>query len=344
MKGEAAFRLLELGEWREAERLGREILRTDPSGFEGVIHLLLAQAALEHDDFEEAEEHLTAARADISSWNSLEYDVPVLATAAEAALLQGRFGDARDAVVEGLKLTAQGDDRFYTAMLCAVGMRAEADRVATARRGRNGEPDLDAGEYVDQLLAAATEAESLTLVPAQANVAMGRAEHARLTGASDPEQWAEVARTWDEAEQPQRALYARFREVEALLQAQKDPARARELLRSAHRSARDREATLLERQIAELATRGRISLEDDGGELPAAQDGLGLTAREAEVLRLVARGLTNKEIADDLFISAKTASVHVSRILMKLGVASRTEAAGVAFKHGLVDAPAEQAH
>jgi ATP/maltotriose-dependent transcriptional regulator MalT len=343
MKGEAAFRLAELGEWREAERLGREILRTDPSGFAGVIHLLLAEAALELGDLGEAEEHLTASRADISSWNSLEYDVPVLATSAEVALVQGRFGEARDAVVEGLKLTAQGDDRFFTAMLCSVGMRAEADRVTAARRGRDGEPDLDGVDYVEQLLEHAAAAESLTLGPAEANVASCRAEHGRLTGASDPEQWADVASRWDAAEQPHRALYARWREAEALLQSQKDPARARELLRSAHRSARSLDASLLEREIDELATRARVSLDDEATELPTPEAGLGLTAREAEVLRLVAQGLTNKEIADDLFISAKTASVHVSRILMKLGVASRTEAAGVAFKHGLVDATPEQA-
>ncbi|WP_181791157.1 response regulator transcription factor, partial [Streptomyces phytophilus] len=59
---------------------------------------------------------------------------------------------------------------------------------------------------------------------------------------------------------------------------------------------------------------------------------LGLTAREADVLRLVAAGRSNRQIADELFISPKTASVHVSNILAKLGVAARGEAAAVAHR------------
>jgi DNA-binding CsgD family transcriptional regulator len=66
---------------------------------------------------------------------------------------------------------------------------------------------------------------------------------------------------------------------------------------------------------------------------PAAQ--LGLTPREAEVLALVAAGRSNRQIAQALFISPKTASVHVSNILAKLGVAGRVEAATIAHRLGL---------
>jgi DNA-binding NarL/FixJ family response regulator len=62
---------------------------------------------------------------------------------------------------------------------------------------------------------------------------------------------------------------------------------------------------------------------------------LGLTAREAEVLALVAAGRTNRQIADALYVSEKTASVHVSNILRKLGVASRVDAAAVAQRLGV---------
>ena len=62
---------------------------------------------------------------------------------------------------------------------------------------------------------------------------------------------------------------------------------------------------------------------------------LGLTARELEVLRLVAAGRSNRDIAGELFISVKTVSVHVSNILGKLGVASRTEAAAIAHREDI---------
>lgn len=60
-----------------------------------------------------------------------------------------------------------------------------------------------------------------------------------------------------------------------------------------------------------------------------------LTSRERDVLVALARGSTNQQIATELFMSPKTASVHVSRILAKLGVANRTEAATLAVRHGL---------
>ncbi|HYS32911.1 MAG TPA: helix-turn-helix transcriptional regulator, partial [Streptosporangiaceae bacterium] len=70
---------------------------------------------------------------------------------------------------------------------------------------------------------------------------------------------------------------------------------------------------------------------------PAAPgDGLGLTPREREVLALVAEGRTNRQIAAALFISGKTASVHVSNILAKLGVANRAEAAAAVHRLGLI--------
>jgi DNA-binding CsgD family transcriptional regulator len=72
---------------------------------------------------------------------------------------------------------------------------------------------------------------------------------------------------------------------------------------------------------------------EDGPEEPATTTGeFGLTPREREVLALIADGRTNPQIAETLFISPKTASVHVSNILAKLGVANRGEAAAVAHR------------
>ncbi|MEU4448532.1 AAA family ATPase [Actinosynnema sp. NPDC050801] len=88
-------------------------------------------------------------------------------------------------------------------------------------------------------------------------------------------------------------------------------------------------ATPLRDRIADLARRARVTLTGEGGAQRAA---FGLTAREVEILRLVTDGLANREIAERLFISVKTASVHVSNILGKLGVANRVEAAATAHR------------
>jgi len=88
--------------------------------------------------------------------------------------------------------------------------------------------------------------------------------------------------------------------------------------------------------LDDLARRARIGTPErhgDGAVLAA------LTSREREVLRLIAAGRSNREIASVLFIAPKTASVHVSNILGKLGAASRTEAAAIAYREGLASQP-----
>jgi DNA-binding CsgD family transcriptional regulator len=113
------------------------------------------------------------------------------------------------------------------------------------------------------------------------------------------------------------------------------------VLRPAHQTAVILGAAPLRREIELLAQRGRLRLEEpvdttaspEAPPSPAAS--LGLTRREAEVLALVAQGRTNRQIGQALFITPKTASIHVSRILAKLGVAGRGEAAAIAHRLGL---------
>jgi len=96
-------------------------------------------------------------------------------------------------------------------------------------------------------------------------------------------------------------------------------------------------ADRLREQAANLARRAGVRLVDG---VPSTWDGppgVHLTAREREVLRLVASGRSNRQIAKELFISVKTASVHVSNILAKLGVSGRGEAAAEAHRLRLVD-------
>ncbi|MBV9933938.1 MAG: response regulator transcription factor [Actinobacteria bacterium] len=115
-----------------------------------------------------------------------------------------------------------------------------------------------------------------------------------------------------------------------------DAAQAVDTLRAAHATASRLGATPLLDDIAALARRTRITLEAPPLQtLPQQQVvHLGLTSREAEVLALVAAGRTNREIGTELFVSEKTASVHVSNILRKLGVRSRVEAAAIAQRVG----------
>jgi len=99
-------------------------------------------------------------------------------------------------------------------------------------------------------------------------------------------------------------------------------------------------AAPLRSEIERLGRQARIDLVTaDAEETRETRDPLGLTEREAEVIRLVAAGRSNQQIADELFITRKTASVHVSNILGKLGVSNRVEAAAIAQRLGLGDDP-----
>jgi DNA-binding CsgD family transcriptional regulator len=158
--------------------------------------------------------------------------------------------------------------------------------------------------------------------------------------------WDEAAGAWDGLGEPQPFGETLLHAAEAALACGERDGAAQRLQRAAPLAARLGAQTLGE-QIAILARRARIRLDGgDGSGAAVAGDGaadgglglgLGLTERELEVLRLVAAGRSNREIAGELFISPKTASVHVSNILGKLGVASRGEAAAKAHSLRLFD-------
>ena len=117
------------------------------------------------------------------------------------------------------------------------------------------------------------------------------------------------------------------------------PADAAVPLRQAHGAVSDLGAAPLRIAIEALASRARIPLEREAGEQVSTQTrpATTLTGREVEVLALVAAGHTNREIGDRLFISEKTASVHVTHAMDKLGALSRYEAAAAATRLGLLD-------
>jgi ATP/maltotriose-dependent transcriptional regulator MalT len=164
---------------------------------------------------------------------------------------------------------------------------------------------------------------------------------ARAESRDDPELWALAAESWQSVERPYAATRTRMREVEARLDAG-ERQRAGEQLRATRSQAAELGAEWLVAALDAIAARGRITIEATTDAsvtaVPVAANPFELTAREQEVLCLLVRGATNREIGAELYMAEKTASVHVSRILSKLGVRSRTQAAAVAHRAGLVDA------
>ncbi|WP_284681453.1 helix-turn-helix transcriptional regulator [Sphaerisporangium fuscum] len=157
------------------------------------------------------------------------------------------------------------------------------------------------------------------------------AQAARLSGASDRLAWDKATAAWAALRQPYAEAGTLLGAAEAAVTAGEREEAAARLSRAA-RLAGELRAEPLTAEIDSLARRARIPLGDEPPASQAEEERLGLTAREHEVLRLVAAGRSNREIAAELFISAKTVSVHVSNILAKLGVASRGEAAATAHR------------
>ena len=148
-----------------------------------------------------------------------------------------------------------------------------------------------------------------------------------------PRRWHQAATHWENLSFPYPAAYARRRLAEALLHSAKGASAAARELAAAYDAATMLGAGPLLRSIQALAERARIPLPDPAAALPTGpQTGAtgNLTQRERQVLALLADGLSNRRIAQDLFISEKTVSVHISHILAKLGVTNRTEAAAAA--------------
>ena len=160
-------------------------------------------------------------------------------------------------------------------------------------------------------------------------MARGRAEHSRLVGENDPELWRAAVTEFGYGYRYEVAR-SRWRLAEALA-AHGDRAAASREAAAVQHEARELGARPLAAAVQDLGRRARLDLPGS-----AAVAGGVLTSREEEVLRLVAAGLTNRQIGERLFISGKTVSVHISNVLAKLGVGGRAEAVAVAHRRGLL--------
>ena len=329
----AAGFLHQLGRWDEAEAR----LPVDDADVWGlpavVVRVVSGLLAVDRGRLDEAEEHLETARALGAQIHDGRINGLLARGRAELALWRGRPEDAAAAVTDGLRLTSDDEMR---ARLCWLGLRAAAD-VAEQQRATTGTWDArpEAAELA-RLLGRLEERALGRRAPAasevRAAVATGEAERARLDGRSEPERWAEAARRWDGLGFPAPAGYCRWRQAAAELSAGRR-AQALPLWRAAWQGAADLGADGQREAIEADAARAAVPLAGEGEALAdVTAVPFGLTARELEVLALVAAGRTNRQIGERLFISEKTASVHVSRILAKLGARSRAQAAAMAAR------------
>jgi DNA-binding CsgD family transcriptional regulator/tetratricopeptide (TPR) repeat protein len=235
-----------------------------------------------------------------------------------------------------------GDDEIETMLGHALPGEAvsSARAVATACRFRvdrhSGPAAIATAQGWLTTVAWAVDEHWVTTPPALANwLDQARAELAAAAGQLPEPSWGTIAQRWRQLGRPYPEAYATYRQADAELRAGTGRSRATKQavtvwLRRAHEIAESLGAAPLLADVADLARRARLDLAATGPQEPAPPAPFGLTDREVEVLRLVAEGRTDREIAAELFISRKTASLHVSRILRKVQATNRFEAAAIA--------------
>jgi DNA-binding NarL/FixJ family response regulator len=324
------------GEWDEADRLSAAALRAITASYPHQPLITRAELEVGRGGFDEARAHLEAARATLRE----DRDLATYATfVAELALWERRWAEVEEIVTDGLARVRSRNTAQLRVWLCAKGLRAQAELAALARARRDTDAVDDRLGHAEKLLATARHAAAgaAAVTPNAAGwLALAEAEHQRAHGAARPELWADAAAAWERLQRPPLAAYCHWRQAEALVTAGASRAQASEPLRQAHAVATRIGATPLLRELELLAQRARRELTPPQTAAPDGREGLevtlGLTPREAEVLALLARGCTNREIAERLVISVRTAGVHVSHILRKLGAPNRGEAAAIAHR------------
>ncbi|MFL5778262.1 MAG: AAA family ATPase [Chloroflexota bacterium] len=346
---DAEFRV---GRWSDAKTLLESSLASHPSGYPTIyrdaagarLYAARGELGAARERLAAAAEH-TAGEVDADLVAYVELAAAELALSADDPAAAGRSASA------GLAALAATDDTVLSGPLAVAGMRAAADRGERARARRRPEGLDDLEREADAYRAAMAVAEPDGSMPGagsrQAIRAMFAAEAARLEDRREPGAWADAAAAWEALPSPYPAAYCRFREAESWL-VSGGRTEGEAALRRAWATASGLGAGPLMAAIDALARRARLTLAE-APSAPTADDAavavpdrpvdLGLSPRELEVLGLVAAGRTNGQIARELFITTKTAGVHVTHILDKLGVNNRVEAAMVAARAGILSVP-----
>jgi len=331
--GNLAESLTSAGRWDEAVEILDEVLGLDLPPLGRFAPLVFrAQIAAARGDEETAGRMLGELRSLPAGVRAESQRLLLLARLEiDARLARGDLAGALEAGRATLTHSGPADPRYLWPLL-ATAMRACAETSAS------GAYDLGRLRQDLELRAARTSQPGPVL---RAWATTFAAEAARADGGhdqadqADQARWDAAASAWAALAQPQPEAYALLRAASAAsADGNRDGAAVR-LSRAADLAARLGARPLLE-EISALARRARVDV-PSRREQRAQPAPFNLTERELEVLRLVAAGRGNRDIAAELFISPKTASVHVSNILGKLGVGTRGEAAATAYRQHLLE-------
>lgn len=352
--------LVALGQWNDALALIDDVLLVNPPPrHQSMLLRNKASILLRRGDMPAARAAVAAAlRSRPEEDPQPQHQLPLDLVTAEIAAVHGDRERALDVVLVALDTTFRPGMARYAWPLAAFGIGLAVGQVERGRMLRDDAVVAKATAALDTLVG---RADALPVdIPVLA--AWRLVGHAARTGALDD--WLAAAVAWQAVGDPYERAYALMRAGEAAAAAG-DGTGAAELLTCAREAARRTTATALVTEIDDLGHRARLHLGSPdvpstsggtpatGGTPPAPvtalaagslRDGgvsdtavIGLTDRETDVLRLLTEGLSNREIGARLFISPKTASVHVSNLMAKLGAPSRTAAAAAAHRLGLFD-------